>query len=242
MSLLEISNLSASTQKKKLLDNISLSIKSCEIVVVLGPNGSGKTTLVQSIMGNSKFEISGNINMLGENISSYETEERAKRKIFLSFQHPVEIPGVSMLNFLRQSYNLIHNTKLKTLEFSKLLDCKMRFLGLNRQFRQRFVNSGFSGGEKKLSELLQMLLFEPKIALLDEIDSGLDVNGIKLVSKTINYLKEKCGTGFLIISHYNKLLKLCRADRVLILKEGKCVEQGGSELIERVQKNGFNNP
>ena len=239
MSQLQVKQLNVSADGKQLLKNISLSVTQGEIVALFGPNGAGKSTLVQSIMGNEAFSCSGSVMLDGEDITKLRTEERAKRGMFVSFQHPVEIPGVSMLNFLRQSYNQIHGTKLRTHEFASVLDEKMAFLGMDKSFRMRFLNTGFSGGEKKLSEALQMLLFEPKIALLDEIDSGLDVDALKRISELIRHLQKEHKTGFLLISHYAELLKLVKPSKVYVLKNGEIVQEGNASLIEEIAKKGF---
>lgn len=240
MAELEIKNLSVSVEGKEVISDVSFSVSDNEVHVLVGPNGAGKSTILGAIVGNPAYEVtSGDILLDGESVLEKEVDERAKAGLFMAFQHPVEIPGVSLVNFLRTSYKSIVNPDVKISEFSKLLKEKMNFLNMDTSFRGRHINSGFSGGEKKRSELLQMLLLEPKIALLDEIDSGVDVDALKLISNAMKELQNK-NTSFLLISHHNKLLKEVIPDRVTVLKNGKITSTGGPELLEKVEQEGFN--
>lgn len=237
---LEVKNLSVSIENKKILDNISFDIKNGEIVVLMGPNGAGKSSIAKALMGHHSYKIdSGDIFLDNIEITNMKTEQRAKKGLFLSFQDPISIEGVTMSNFLRTSYNLLKEKNIQTSQFFKLLDEKMQILEMDKKFKSRYLNLGFSGGEKKKSELLQLLLFEPKFAILDEIDSGLDVDALKLVVKIISNLNKENNTGFLIITHLNKILEYLNVNKVLILKEGKIVEVGDSSLIKRIEEKGF---
>ncbi|MCA9460372.1 MAG: Fe-S cluster assembly ATPase SufC [Nanoarchaeota archaeon] len=238
---LELKNLFVKVAGKDILSDVNLKIKAGEVCVLMGPNGAGKSTISNVIMGNPKYEVvSGDIILDGEVITNLKTNERAKKGLFMSFQHPSEISGVTMANFLRTSYNIMHEKKLNVGQFHKLLKEKMLDLNMDGKFRSRFVNAGFSGGEKKRSEILQLVLFEPSFAILDEIDSGLDVDALKLVAKNINILKTKNNMGIIIITHYNKILDYLKADKVFVLKNGKIVREGGACLAKEIEVSGFN--
>lgn len=240
MVLLEIKNLTVKVEGKLVLESLNVDVDEGNVEVLLGPNGAGKSTLLGVIMGNPKYHVvAGDIIFEGESILGLSVEERAKKGIFMAFQHPVEIPGVSLVNFLRTSYKSVVNPDVKMSDFSKLLKEKMKFLEMDTSFRGRHVNSGFSGGEKKRSELLQMLLLEPKLLLLDEIDSGVDVDAMKVISKSLQELKNK-GSTILLISHHNSLLKEIVPQKVTILKQGSIDSRGGQELLEKVELEGFN--
>ena len=189
---LEIKNLLVEIKEKQILKNINLEIEKGKVNILLGPNGSGKSTLLNSIMGDPKIKITqGKIFLEKENITHLKPNERAKKGIFLAFQNPPEIEGITILSFLKNSYNSIKNKDLDVVNFVKILDKKMKELNLNKEFRNRYLNFGFSGGEKKKFEILQMLLFEPKYILLDEIDSGLDINSVMLVNQILKKLIKK---------------------------------------------------
>ena len=240
MESLKLKDLSVMVGGKKILEKINLEIKSGEVVVLMGPNGAGKSTIFNAIAGNPNYKIiNGEINLSNENITDTQPEERAKKGLFLSFQNPVEIDGVTMTSFLRSAYNSIKGKNVNVIEFQKLIKEKMAFLEMDSKFRVRSINKGFSGGEKKRSEILQMLLFEPKFALLDEIDSGLDVDALKIVSKGIEKVKNESNTGILIITHYNKILDYVKPNRVYILKKGEIVESGDGEIAKRIENRGF---
>lgn len=241
MSKLEVKDLHVEVDGKEILKGVSFTLESNKTTVLMGPNGAGKSTISNVLLGNPKYRVTkGQIILEGEDITELEPNERAQKGIFMTFQHPVEIDGVTMVNFLRTSYNSIKKTDLKVHEFHKLLNAKMKELDIDAKFRTRSVNKGFSGGEKKRSEILQLLLFEPKFAILDEIDSGLDVDALKIVTRGINKVKEIAKTGFLIITHHNKILESINLDQVLILKNGIIDREGGVELAKEIELKGFN--
>ena len=238
---LTIENISCNINDNQILKNINFEIESGKVVVLMGPNGAGKSTISNVLMGNPKYEVtSGKITLDGDDITDMPVNEKAKKGLFMSFQNPVEISGVTMTNFLRTSYNALNNTNIQLAQFMKLLKSNMEELELDAKFRGRFVNSGFSGGEKKRAELLQLMLFEPKYVILDEIDSGLDVDGIKLVSEMLNKILKKRKMGVLIITHYNKILEYIKPDSVVVLKSGQISQIGGIEVAEKILQNGFN--
>lgn len=238
---LKLDKLNVSINGKKILENISFSLKRGEVVVLMGPNGAGKSSITKTIMSHPKYEIkSGKIFLDKEDITKLSADEKAKKGIFLSFQSPIEIHGVTLSNFLRTSYNSVTNKNMKTVDFFKLLTQKMDELKMEKKFRSRFLNVGFSGGEKKRVETLQMLLLEPNYIMLDELDSGLDVDALKMISESINKLREKKKVGVLIITHYNKILDYIKPDRVLVLKSGKIVDEGDAKLARDIEKKGFN--
>jgi len=238
---IEIINLSCLVDSKKVLDNVSLEINSNEITTLIGPNGAGKSTISNVLMGNPIYKIiSGKILFNGEDITNMQTNARAKLGLFMSFQHPAEISGVTLFNFLRISYNSLKKKNLNVWEFRKLLLEKLEILEMDKKLTSRFVNFGFSGGEKKRSEILQLLLFEPKYAILDEIDSGLDVDALKIIIKTINKIKEEKKIGIFIITHYDKILTQLKPDRVYVLKNGKITNHGNYELAKEIFEKGFN--
>jgi Fe-S cluster assembly ATP-binding protein len=205
----------------------------------MGPNGSGKSTLANVLMGDPKYEVTkGRILLDGEDITKLAPNERAKMGIFLSFQYPAEIAGVTVSNFLRTAWNSIKEEQLDVLSFHKKLKEKMEGLKMDESFRKRYINEGFSGGEKKRAEILQMSVLEPKFAILDETDSGLDIDSIKIVGEGVNNMKGP-EMGILIITHYYRILNFITPDRVHILVNGKIVEEGGKELAEKIEKEGF---
>lgn len=240
MSKLEVKNLCVDIENKQILEDISFAIESGEVVVLMGPNGAGKSSIGKALMGHPSYNISsGDIFLDDEIITEVSTDLRAKKGLFMSFQDPISISGVTMSNFLRTSYNLLKGKNIQTSDFFKLLDEKMSILGMDKKFRSRYVNFGFSGGEKKKSEILQLLLFEPKFAILDEIDSGLDVDALKLVGAAIAKSHQEKKTGFLIITHLNKILEYVKPTRVLIIKQGKIVEVGAADIAKRIESKGF---
>ena len=242
MNELTIKNLSASVSNKKVLDDINLTLKKGEVCVLMGPNGAGKSTISNILLGNDKYKITnGTITLDGIDITNESTDKRAKLGLFMCFQNPIEISGVTYINFLRQSYNLIKETNIQLKDFITLLEAKMENLGLDKKFKSRFVNKGFSGGEKKRFEMLQLLLLEPKYAIFDEIDSGLDVDGLKIICDQINNIKKEKKTGILIITHYNKILEYINPDKVILLKEGKIKKTGDINLAKSILENGFEN-
>lgn len=225
---------------KQIIKGLSLEIKSGEIHVLMGPNGSGKSTLAQAMMGHPNYIIdSGTFIFDGADITQLSPDERAKKGIFLSFQYPSEIDGVGVANFLRMVYNISHHEKLTPAAFRKILVDKMELLDMKEDFMHRYVNEGFSGGEKKRMEMLQMLVAEPKLAVLDEVDSGLDIDALKHVAKAVNHLHEKNNMAVLIITHYTRILKHIEPDFVHILQDGVLVKSGGKDLAEELEEKGY---
>lgn len=240
-NILELKNISVSIGDKNVLHDISFSLKKGEVIVLMGPNGAGKSSITKTIMSHPEYKITnGNIFLDKENITNLSSDEIAKRNIFLSFQNPVEIPGVTLASFLKTSYNSITNKNIKTVDFFKLLKEKMQYLNMEPKFRSRYLNVGFSGGEKKKTEVLQMLLLEPEFILLDELDSGLDVDALNIICKNINELKAKNNCGILIITHYNKILDYIPADKTIVLKTGQIANVGDESLAKKIEKKGFN--
>ena len=237
MSLI-IKDLYVSIEGKEIIKGLNLEIKDNEIVALMGPNGSGKPSLANVIMGNLKYNITkGEIIYNGKNILDLKVNERAKLGLFLSFQYPSEIPGLSVSNFLRTAYNSLYNTKISVIEFKRLLEEKMDLLKIDKSFMQRYLNEGFSGGEKKRMEILQLAVLNPKLAILDETDSGLDISSLKIVADGINKLKDK--KSVLLITHYNRILQYIRPDRVYIMVNGKIVMEGKAELAGDLEKHGY---
>ncbi|MDR1366535.1 MAG: Fe-S cluster assembly ATPase SufC [Puniceicoccales bacterium] len=238
MSAVEIRNLTLSVEGKLILNDFSLEIPTSEIHVLMGKNGMGKSSLAKAIAGHPDYPIlNGEIIFNGENITKLPPEERAQRGIFLAFQYPVEIPGVSIANFIRAAMNA-QNKKMETVAFYKLLHEKMDHLGLNREFASRAINVGFSGGEKKRCEILQMLMLQPSFIILDEIDSGLDIDALKLVAENINSLRSEAFSG-LIITHYQRLLNHIVPDQVHVLEDGKIIHSGKPEIVRKLEEKGY---
>lgn len=238
--MLEIIDLEVEVDGKKILQGINLKFEKGKVNALMGPNGSGKSTLANVIMGHPKYKVTnGKIILDGVDITFMPPMERARAGLFLSFQHPQEYEGVVIRKFLRAIVNANRKDKLSVMDFKKLLDEKMELLGMDKFFSGRYLNHGFSGGEKKKLEMLQLLLLEPKYALLDETDSGLDVDAIRIVSEAINKIKENSKIGIVIITHYNSFLKYITPDVVSILSKGKIISQGGRELAEKIEKQGF---
>ena len=237
--LLEIKDLYASAQNKDILKGLNLSINKGEVHVIMGPNGAGKSTLANVILNNPEYiKKSGKIEFEGENINNLKTNEIAKKGIFMSFQSPEEIPGISTVNFLKYAKNKVSGEPVKSFKFRFLLKKYIDELNINPKLIERNLNVGFSGGEKKKNEILQMLVLEPKLAILDETDSGLDVDAIKTVSKGINMYKND-SNAVLIITHNNRILENLDVDYVHILVDGKIVKTGTKDLVYEIEKNGY---
>lgn len=237
--LLEIKDLYASVQNKDILKGLNLSINKGEVHVIMGPNGAGKSTLANVILNNPEYiKKSGKIEFEGENINNLKTNEIAKKGIFMSFQSPEEIPGISTVNFLKYAKNKVSGEPVKSFKFRFLLKKYIDELNMNPKLIERNLNVGFSGGEKKKNEILQMLVLEPKLAILDETDSGLDVDAIKTVSKGINMYKND-SNAVLIITHNNRILENLDVDYVHILVDGKIVKTGTKDLVYEIEKNGY---
>ncbi|MBI3413123.1 MAG: Fe-S cluster assembly ATPase SufC [Candidatus Aenigmarchaeota archaeon] len=245
-SKLEIKNLHVVIDYKEILKGLDLTVNEGETHAIMGPNGSGKSTLANVIMGHPKYKItSGDIIFEGKSILALTPDRRAKLGLFMAFQHPLEISGVSLANFLRTAYKHI-NTGMdekniaSVSEFRKLMKEKMNSLGIDEDFAKRYLNEGLSGGEKKKSEVLQATILRPKIAILDETDSGTDVDAMKTISDSINNLKKESNTGILMITHYNRILKNVKPDLVHIMVDGRIVKTGDASLADRVESSGYN--
>lgn len=240
--ILELKDLNISIAGKHVVKGINLEIDKGQIVVIMGPNGSGKSTLANGLMGHPLYEITGNILLGNEDISVLKPDERSRKGLFLSFQYPVDIPGVTVSNFLRTALNARREKKnhIKMLEFMRLLNEKMEMLKIPKEFASRYLNEGFSGGEKKKMEILQLAMLNPKVAVLDETDSGLDIDALKNVCESINLLKKNNPElTLLIITHYQRMLNYITPDRVCIMVDGRITKCGGPELAEHLEKEGY---
>jgi len=239
MSTLKIKNLHVNADGKEILKGITINISEGECVALLGPNGHGKSTLLNAIMGHPRYTITqGSIFIDDLDITNLSTDQRAKAGLFLALQNPPEVPGVINSDFLRAAVNAQQNEHLSTYNFYKLLDNATKEVKMPFDLATRSLNEGFSGGEKKRNEILQLMLLQPKIAMLDEIDSGLDVDAIQIVGDVIRKEKES-GRGFLVISHYARLFDLIQPTRAIVMVNGKIVLDGGPELIKRIDQNGY---
>jgi Fe-S cluster assembly ATP-binding protein len=237
--LIEIKDLYVNAEEKEILKGINLKINKGEVHVIMGPNGSGKTTTANAILSNPAYtKVSGKIIFDGEDITNLKTDEIAKKGVFMSFQLPEEIPGVSVTNFLKYAKNKVTGKPVKIFEFKDELKKYMTDLNMNPKNMERSLNVGFSGGEKKKNEILQMLVLNPKLAILDETDSGLDVDAIRIVSKGIEMFKND-ENGVLIITHNTKILKSLKVDYVHVLVDGKIVTTGKEELAKEIEENGY---
>ena len=241
--MLRIENLHASVEDKEILKGINLDVKPGEIHAIMGPNGSGKSTLSSVIAGNEDFEVTnGNIEFLGEDIGELAPEERAHKGLFLSFQYPVEIPGVSVTNFIKTAINETRRAKgledMPANEMLKLIREKSELLEIDRKFLSRSLNEGFSGGEKKRNEIFQMAMLAPKLAILDETDSGLDIDALRIVANGVNKLKS-ADNAVVVITHYQRLLEYIVPDFVHVLLNGRIVKSGGKELAFELEEKGY---
>ena len=240
--MLEIKNLKASINNKPILKGLNLNIKPGELHAIMGPNGSGKSTLANVLSGKSGYEISGKLTYKGEDLKEISVEKRAQKGIFLAFQYPLEIPGVNTNNFLKTSLNSVRKAKgdkeMDTLAFLKLVKEKSAELGIDEKILSRQLNVGFSGGEKKKNEILQMKVLDPNFSILDETDSGLDIDALKIIAKGVNSSRngEK---SFLVITHYQRLLDYIKPDFVHVLSDGKIIKTGCSELAQELEKTGY---
>ncbi|WZY00593.1 Fe-S cluster assembly ATPase SufC [Bacillus sp. FSL W7-1360] len=238
---LKIENLHVAIDDKEILKDFSLEIKGGEIHAIMGPNGTGKSTLASAIMGHPKYEItSGSVTMDGEDVLEMEVDERARAGLFLAMQYPSEISGITNADFMRSAINANREEgdELSLMKFIRKMDEKMGVLDMDQSFSQRYLNEGFSGGEKKRNEILQLLMLEPKIAILDEIDSGLDIDALKVVSEGVNQMRSD-DFGCLIITHYQRLLDYITPDYVHVMMQGRIVKSGGADLARRLEAEGY---
>ncbi len=242
-TLLNITGLTANFETKSILDGLSLAIPAGEVHAIMGPNGAGKSTLGYVLSGRDGYEVTaGRAELDGKNILEMEVEERVAAGLFLALQYPVEIPGVSYMNFLRTAYNAVRKARgeaeLEAVPFLKLIRSKAAVLGITDDMLKRPVNVGFSGGEKKRMEMLQLLLLEPRIAILDETDSGLDIDALKVVADAVNSLRAP-NRSFIVITHYQRLLDYIKPDHVHVLAKGRIVQSGGPELALELEAKGY---
>ena len=244
MSTLEINDLHVSVATddgdKPILNGVTLTIRSGEVHAIMGPNGSGKSTLAYSIAGHPKYQItSGSVLLDGQDVLAMSVDERARAGLFLAMQYPVEVPGVSVANFLRTAKTAIDGEAPKLRHWVKDVNGAMEQAGLDPSFSQRNVNEGFSGGEKKRHEIAQLELLDPKVAVLDETDSGLDIDALKVVSEGVNRFREREGKGVLLITHYTRILRYIEPDFVHVFVDGKVAESGGKELADQLEAEGY---
>ena len=244
MSVLEIKNLQVSVATeggdKEILRGVDLTVRSGETHAIMGPNGSGKSTLAYSIAGHPKYSITGgSVTLDGEDVLEMSVDERAKAGLFLAMQYPVEVPGVSVSNFLRTAVTAIRGEAPKVRTWVGEVKDAMASLNIDTAFSERNVNEGFSGGEKKRHEILQLELLKPKIAILDETDSGLDVDALRIVSEGVNRVKENSDLGVMLITHYTRILRYIKPDFVHVFANGKIVEEGGPDLADKLEEQGY---
>lgn len=239
-NLLKIENLHASIEDKELLHGVSLEVNAGETHVLMGPNGAGKSTLGYTIMGSPQYTVTeGKILFEGEDITALTPDKRAQKGIFLSFQTPVEIPGITLSNFLRNAIEQRTGERIKLWDFKKQLKATMDVLQMDASYADRDLNVGFSGGEKKKAEILQLLMLKPKLAILDETDSGLDVDAVKTVSQGIHEFQKDSGNSLLIITHNTKLLEALHVDKAHVLVSGSIAAEGDAALVDQINENGF---
>lgn len=236
-----IDGLKATVEGKEILKGLSLKIKGGEVHAVMGPNGTGKSTLASTIMGHPKYEVTeGSVSLNGEDVLEMAVDERARAGLFLAMQYPSEIAGVTNADFLRSAINARRGegNEISLIKFIRLMEAKMKELEMNPEFMHRYLNEGFSGGEKKRNEILQMMMLEPSLVILDEIDSGLDIDALRIVATGVNAMRSE-DRGFLIITHYQRLLNYIKPDFVHVMMQGRIVKSGGPELAERLENEGY---
>jgi Fe-S cluster assembly ATP-binding protein len=236
---LEIQNLHVRTEEREILHGVDLTVKRGETHALMGPNGSGKSTLANTLMGNPNYEVTeGRILLDGEDITEADPDERARAGLFMAFQYPATIPGVSVANFLRMAVNASRDEPIKVKEFGSMLKESIDMLRIDRDVTSRYLNEGFSGGEKKRAEILQLAMLQPAFAVLDETDSGLDIDALRIVADGVNAMRGE-DRGFLIITHYTRVLNYVRPDFVHIMLDGRIVREGGAELADELEGKGY---
>jgi Fe-S cluster assembly ATP-binding protein len=239
--LFQVSGLCANIDGKSILNGVNLKIQGGEVHAIMGPNGTGKSTLSSAIMGHPKYEITeGSVSLNGEDVLEMAVDERARAGLFLAMQYPSEITGVTNADFMRSAINAKRGegNEISLIKFIRQMESKMNNLNMKTEFMHRYLNEGFSGGEKKRNEILQMMMLEPKLVILDEIDSGLDIDALRIVADGVNSLRS-VDRGFLIITHYNRILSYIHPDVVHVMMQGKIVKSGGPELAERLEAEGY---
>jgi Fe-S cluster assembly ATP-binding protein len=237
--MLKIENLHVEIDGNEIVKGLDLEVGRGELHAIMGPNGSGKSTLANVLMGHPRYEVTeGTVTYEGEDVLELEPDERAKMGMFLAFQYPSEVPGVSVANFLRTAVNSVREEELSPMEMYKLLQEKMAVMRMDPKFAERYLNEGFSGGEKKRNEILQMLMLEPRLAILDETDSGLDIDALQVVARGVNEMR---GPEFsaVLITHYQRILRYIEPDRVHVMLDGRLVTSGGKELAEDLEEKGY---
>ena len=240
MAELEIRNLHVRIEEREILRGVDLNVDRGEVHALMGPNGSGKSTLANTLLGHPAYEVTdGQIIFRGEDITESEPHERSKAGLFLAFQYPVSIPGVSVANFLRMAINAKREQPIQVKEFGGLLAHAVELLDVDRAFTSRHLNDGFSGGEKKRAEILKMAMLKPEVAILDETDSGLDIDALRTVAEGVQKLHDEQGLGALIITHYQRILHYIKPQFVHIMLDGRIVLEGGVELVERLEREGY---
>ena len=239
-TLLQVTDLSTAIEEGELLHHINLEIGAGETHVLMGPNGAGKSTLGYTLMGNPNYKVTGGkIVFDGEDITALSADKRAQKGMFLSFQNPLEVPGLSLEAFLRNAIRQKTGKPLKIFQFKKELEATMELLGMDESYAERDLNVGFSGGEKKKAEILQMLMLTPKLAILDETNSGLDVDAVRTVSEGVRLFRERTHGSLLIITHSTRILEALHVDAAHVMEDGVIVRNGGAELVEEINENGF---
>lgn len=239
--MLEIKNLQVKTGEKAILKGVDLTVGESEVVALMGPNGSGKSTLASVLMGHPEYEVTaGTVTYNGQDVLALKPEERAKLGIFLAFQYPHNVAGVTLGNMLRLAYNATHQPALSVADFITRLKSKLQLLQLSEEFMTRPVNEGLSGGEKKRAEMLQLAVLEPRLAILDETDSGLDVDALKIVGEAIATIRQtQPNLSILLITHYQRMLEYVQPDRVAVMSQGRVVKEGQGELLQKINSSGF---
>lgn len=239
--VLTITDLKANVEGKEIVKGLSLEVKGGEVHAIMGPNGTGKSTLSSALMGHPKYEVTdGSVTLNGEDVLEMGVDERARAGLFLAMQYPSEITGVTNADFLRSAINARRGegNEISLIKFIRQMEAKMKELDMNPEFAHRYLNEGFSGGEKKRNEILQMMMIEPKFVILDEIDSGLDIDALKIVAAGVNAMRSP-ERGFLVITHYQRLLNYVNPDFVHVMMQGRIVKSGGPELAERLEAEGY---